>query len=220
MLLYHSDKLYNLFSAGQKWRDLRVKLSPTFTSGKLKGMLPNILNSGHVLDEFLTKNLQQGVDVFEFRDLMARFNTNIISSVAFGIDNDCINEPNHIFRRIGAKIFETTLLNGFKFLIAFLLPSIFHKIKLKIVDPEVENFIFSIVKQTIEHREQKNLSRNDFMQLMIQLKNDGFVSVDQNEKPDVEIAQTSLKKLTIDQLAANTFIFFVAGKSKSIKSIV
>lgn len=183
-------------------------------------MLPNILNSGHVLDEFLTKNLQQGVDVFEFRDLMARFNTNIISSVAFGIDNDCINEPNHIFRRIGAKIFETTLLNGFKFLIAFLLPSIFHKIKLKIVDPEVENFIFSIVKQTIEHREQKNLSRNDFMQLMIQLKNDGFVSVDQNEKPDVEIAQTSLKKLTIDQLAANTFIFFVAGKSKSIKSIV
>lgn len=77
-------------------------------------MFSIIRNCGHVLNDYLELNLKNGVDVFEFRDLMARFNTNIISSVAFGIDNDCINEPDHIFRRMGAKFFETSFSNGIR----------------------------------------------------------------------------------------------------------
>lgn len=57
---------------GQKWRDLRVKLSPTFTSGKLKGMFPVIKSCGQTLDDYLEKQVAAGNDVFEFRDLMAR----------------------------------------------------------------------------------------------------------------------------------------------------
>jgi cytochrome P450 family 6 len=45
---YENDPMLgNLFSlTGEKWRDLRVTLSPTFTSGKLKKMFPLIKDCG------------------------------------------------------------------------------------------------------------------------------------------------------------------------------
>jgi cytochrome P450 family 6 len=201
----------HLFSVqGQKWRDLRVKLSPTFTSGKLKTMFPIIRDCGKVLEDYLVKNVKNGVDVFEFRDLMARFNTNIISSVAFGIENDCINEPDHIFRKMGAKIFDPSIKNGLRAVFSFFAHQLFYKVNLKSVDKDVEEFIFSIVKQNVELREKGKYTRNDFMQLLVQLKNQGYVSAD-SEK-DTENGSKESKKLDLNSLAAQVFVFFIAGK--------
>ena len=77
-------------------------------------MLPVIRDCGQVLQDYIAKNIMTETKVFEFRDLTARYTTNVISSVAFGIDNDCINEPDHIFRRMGAKFFEPSLWNGIR----------------------------------------------------------------------------------------------------------
>lgn len=216
---FHVDEVHDpltghLFSlSGQKWRDLRVKLSPTFTSGKLKGMFPIIKNCGQVLQEYLVKNVKEGKDEIEFRDLMARYTTNIISSVAFGIDNDCINDPEHIFRKMGAKIFEPSLKQGITDLIAVFVPKVFKYIPIKSVEPDIEEFIFSIVKQTIDYREKNNFSRNDFMQLMIQLKNQGYVSADKESSDEKVESKGDVKKMTINEIAAQVFIFFVAGES-------
>lgn len=207
--------LFNL--AGQKWRDLRVKLSPTFTSGKLKGMFPVIKGVGQVLEDYLVNNVKNGVDVFEFRDLLSRFNTSIISSTAFGIDNDCINEPDHIFRKMGAKNFEATWRTDMRNLLALFAPKLIKLIKFKMIEPDVNEFIFSIVKQTVEYREQKNFSRNDFMQLLIQLKNEGYVSVDKGEK-DLKETTPEVKKLSLNDLAAQVFVFFIAGRLCNFKT--
>jgi cytochrome P450 family 6 len=175
-------------------------------------MFPIIKNCGQGLEDYLVTNFNNGVDVFEFRDLLARFSTNIISSVAFGIENDCINEPDHIFRKMGAKFFEPNFKNGIRGMIQLLIPSMFYKLKQKSLDDDIEEFMFSIVKQTVEYREQKNFSRNDFMQLLIQLKNQGYVSVDSKiESAKIESEAT---KLTIGELAAQCFVFFIAGKTK------
>lgn len=195
--------LFNL--PGQQWRDMRVKLSPTFTSGKLKGMFPVIKTCGETLNCYLKKSVENGVDVFEFRDLMARFNTNIISSVAFGIDNDCINDPDHIFRKMGAKLFEANWRSRTRDLIAAFAPILFHYLPFKITDPEVEDFMLSIVKQTVEYRKEQNFSRNDFMQSLIQLMEGGYVSVDGTDDREV-------KKLCLNDAAAQAFAFFQAGE--------
>lgn len=175
-------------------------------------MFPIIKNCGQVLEDYLVANFNNGVNVFEFRDLLARFSTNIISSVAFGIENDCINEPDHIFRRMGAKFFEPNLRNGVRKTIQLLIPNMFYKLKQKSMDDDIEEFMFSIVKQTVEYREQKNFSRNDFMQLLIQLKNQGYVSVD--SKTENVSSGTEAMKLTISEIAAQCFVFFAAGKMK------
>lgn len=214
--LQHDALQNHLFHVpGQKWRDLRVKLSPTFTSGKLKGMFSVIQDCGKVLQEYLVKNVENGTDIFEFRDLFARLNTSIISSVAFGIENDCVNEPDHIFRRMGAKNFEVNKRVMFRNMILFFVPQIIKYIKFKITDPQVEEFVYTVVKQTIEYREKNNIERNDFMQLLIQLKDKGYVSVDKDDST-TDKTDHDMKKLSFDDLAANVFVFFQAGESLTL----
>lgn len=204
----------HLFSlSGQTWRDLRAKLSPTFTSGKLKGMFPIIRDCAKVMEDYLSKHAKTGEFKIDAKEIFARLTTNIISSVAFGIDSDCINDPDNLFRRMGVKMMAPNWKSALRQFFALMMPNI-RKYLLFLpflrIDQEINDFIFSIVNQTIEHREKNNVSRNDFMQLMLQLKNQGYVSVDKKSKDD-ENTSRDLKKLTINQIAAQAFVFFIGG---------
>ena len=57
--------------SGDKWRTLRAKLSPTFTSGKLKHMFPLLKDIGdeliHVTNEYFMVS-----NIIEMKDLIAR----------------------------------------------------------------------------------------------------------------------------------------------------
>jgi cytochrome P450 family 6 len=211
----------HLFSlGGQKWRDLRVKLSPTFTSGKLKGMFPVMIDCAKVLENYIEKQVKSKNYVIDVRDLAARFTTNIISSVAFGIEIDCINEPNHIFRVMGRKIFELNFKNGLRGLRTFCFPNSKIFKKLKNFDEDVEKFFTDLVRDTIDYREKNDIKRNDFMQLMIQLKNEGYKSVDRaDEKKDDDAFEyfkdkslSGSQKITFEELCAQAFVFYIAGK--------
>lgn len=94
----------HLFSLnGDKWKNLRVKLTPTFTSGKLKSMFPTIIGCGTKLQNYMDK-MAQNEGVCEIREIAARFTTDIIASVGFGIDINCIDNPDTEFRRYGRKV--------------------------------------------------------------------------------------------------------------------
>lgn len=208
----------NLFGlTGQKWRDLRVKLSPTFTSGKLKGMYPTIRDCAKVMQDYMEKNVISRNDIFDIRDLLARFTTNVISSVAFGIENDCINDRENVFRKMGMKAFESSYKLMIRNLLVVFLPKVMKFLKIKQTVQEVEDFIMSVVKQSIEYREKnKDFVRKDFMELMIQLKNQGYLSVDKDEEEDILEKENGKegdrKKLTFNEVAAQVFLFFIAGK--------
>lgn len=63
---------------------------------------------------------------------------------------------------------------------------------IKMMNPEEETFFLNMVGDTVEYRKKNNYVRNDFMQLLIDLHNDN---------PD----------FTREQIAAQAFLFFVAG---------
>ncbi|CAG9801671.1 unnamed protein product [Chironomus riparius] len=203
--------LFNL--EGQKWRDLRVKLSPTFTSGKLKTMFPTIRSCVKTLEDYLIKSVQNGKNVLNMRDLMARYTTNVISSVAFGIDNDSINDPNNIFRKMGLKIFQVSIKQALIQTLLFFAPALVVKARIKLIPKDLEDFFMTIVKQTIDHREaSKENERKDFMQLMIQLKNQGYLSADKDDDENKKSNNSEdVKKLTFNEIAAQAFLFFAAG---------
>lgn len=197
-----SEQLF--FQGGETWRRLRAKLTPAFTSGKLKAMLPIVSKNGKILQDYIKENLNEGKHLFELRDLVARLNTNIITNVAYGIEVDTINDPKHIMRQMGVKVFEPNTVAGLRFFTAFFTPLVNRLFKFKFVNDETENFFKKIIGENVEYREQNDYHRNDLMQTLIQLKNDGFTTGDK--------ADCDRKKITRDDVFAQSFGFYLGGK--------
>lgn len=210
----HSNEEYdplsgNLFSlAGPKWRYMRGKLSPTFTSGKLKAMFSTLIDCGGTLQNYLEKLVNNG-EMLDVREISASHATNVIASVAFGIDCDAINNPNNEFRICGRKFFESSFWNNLRIAMVFIAPKMMNFFRIKSVAQDVETFLSSVVKQNLEYREKNNVSRKDFFQLLIQIRETGTVQLD--DQWNVITANKTQKTLTINEMTAQSFVFFVAG---------
>ena len=166
----------HLFSLkGNKWKNLRSNLSPLFSPGKLKKMFPTFLDCAVNLENHVEKCATSGNNVIEIRDLLARYTTDIIASVAFGIDNFSIDERDNEFRKMGAKVFAPSVKSGLRALMTFLMPKLNKYIGIKCADRDVEQFIFKIVKETIDYREKSGHQRNDFMQVNYIIVKFGFL---------------------------------------------
>lgn len=73
---------------GPEWRERRVKLSPIFTSGKMKLMFDIVDEIGGRLIKVIDNDLKSS-NVIEMRVLAAKYTSDVIGNVAFGIDCKC-----------------------------------------------------------------------------------------------------------------------------------
>lgn len=200
-----------LFLNGEKWRNLRTKLSPAFTSGKLKAMFSGLIDCGQSLQMHVGQMADKKQSI-EVRDIFARYSTNVIASVAFGIDIDCIREPNCDFREYGKKIFEMSFSNGIRNALSFLSPSLLELLNVRITDKSIQDFMTAVVHENLKLREANNIVRRDFFQLLIQLRNTGNISQNDDEwKTNNDADNKNGKCLSLDEMTAQSFIFFAAG---------
>lgn len=211
----HSDEKRDPLSAhlfalnGEQWKNLRMKLSPTFTSGKMKAMFSTLVDCGVPLEKYL-ESIANGERITDMREIAARFSTNVIASVAFGNDINCIDNPNTSFRRYGRKVFDLNVKNGIRFFLFNMAPSIMKLLRIRTQDRDVEDFMRSVVEKTLNVREKANVVRKDFFQLLVQLRNTGNVQLD-DQWETVISNDEKFKALTIDQVTAHAFVFFLAG---------
>ncbi|KAI2473941.1 hypothetical protein C4B38_000036 [Diabrotica virgifera virgifera] len=196
---------------------------PRMCIGKMKMMFPTMVACTQGLNEMLKDHasIQDAVDI---KDLIARFTTDIIGSAAFGIDCNSLQDPNSDFRQFGKQVFEVTFWKRLKRLISTNLPKwLLDLIRLKMVDQALEDFFMGIVRSTIKFREQNNVYRRDFLHLMLQLKNKGKVTEDKDFKPVDEGLETTRENddnfLTFNEVAAQCFVFFIAGFETSSTTI-
>jgi len=170
----------HLFSlGGSSWRNLRVKLTPTFTSGKMKMMFQTLVDCGHELSSILEK-CASNEEVIEVKDILARYSTDIIASCAFGIQCNCLKNPDAEFRQWGRKFFAPSFRNAITGVLSQLFPSVLSVLRLNPIDAKVSKYFRNMVEDTVNYRESNNVTRNDFMQLLIHIKNK--VNVDEKKE--------------------------------------
>lgn len=190
---------------GKKWRNLRVKLTPTFTSGKIKQIFMILKECG---EEF-TKNLEskaQTKDSIEIKDMFARYSTDIIMSTAFGIKSNCIEQPDNEFRYWGKKVFEEKPLWNALLMFA---PQIMDFFSIPFTDRGVTKFFTKMFRDNVKYRQTHNVVRYDFMNLLIQLMEKGYVEPD--DEKDITSISSNVNKLTMSEAAAQAYVFFLAG---------
>jgi cytochrome P450 family 6 len=171
--------------SGTKWRNLRVRFTPLFTTLKMKMMLGAVVECGKNLQNCLQKPASNG-ETIEIKDYLARYSTDVISSCAFGIQCNCLKNPEAEFRKWGRKVFEPNMKQRITSMLQVVCPSLVYILKLSLFPKDVCNNFRRMVRETVEYRETNNVQRQDFMQLMIQLKNKTLV-VDEGE--DLELLQ-------------------------------
>lgn len=159
--------------SGEKWRKLRTKFTPTFTTGKMRYMYSTITEVGDRLVEKMKNVTESDGSVVEIKNYWARYTTDIIGSCAFGIECNTLNDKNALFREMGRKVFEEPKRGMAHQLLINESQKLANFIGLKQTRDDVSEFFLNIVKDTISYRELSSDDRKDFMNLLIQLKNDG-----------------------------------------------
>lgn len=199
---------------GAKWRQLRAKLTPTFTSGKIKMMFDILEECGKELDK-VTMKYAENNEPIDIKEIVARFTTDIIGSCAFGIECNSLKDSDSVFRYYGKKVFEGTFIQNLVALVNNTWPELLDYIKLRTVPKDISDFFINLVTQTVGYREKNNITRKDFLQLMIELKNKPLT----NENGEIKDGDKREENLTINELAAQAFVFFVAGYETSSTTV-
>ncbi|XP_005184185.2 cytochrome P450 6d3-like [Musca domestica] len=216
----------NLFSLkGQSWHNMRTKLSPSFSSGKLKAMFETVDEVGNKMIEHILQQFEGGRQKvsLDIKDITTTYAIDIIGSVIFGLDINSFKNPNNEFRLISDRIFKTNnthVIHRIRNVMNFMCPPIARFLALfGTLDPITAD-LREIVKRTIEYREKHGVVRKDLLQLLLQLRNSGQISEDDNAATwRVETVAENLKSLSIDTITGNLLLFYIAGSETTSSTI-
>jgi len=119
---------------------------------------------------------------------MARYTTDVIGRCAFGTECNSLKNPKAEFREVGRRLFQNNKrsIRWRVFKMTYLSSLAKLGLPVRVVHPDIT--------KTVDLREREQIRRNDFMDLLLDLKR-----------------QENGIGLTVEQLAAQAFVFFVAG---------
>lgn len=132
-----------------------------------------------------------------------RFTTDVVGSTAFGIDINSLKNPDNEMFDVSKKMIDSFNFRNVGMLFKQTFQDLSRQLRLPLFPRECTDYFMSLVSQTVKDREQNGAKRNDFLQLLLQLKNKGFLDGEDGEK--------EVEKMTFNEMAAQAFIFFFAG---------
>uniref|UniRef100_A0AAG5DT78 Cytochrome P450 n=1 Tax=Anopheles atroparvus TaxID=41427 RepID=A0AAG5DT78_ANOAO len=184
------------------WKQLRGLLSPSVTSAKLKRMERFIEKVGDdmVASLDVLPKVRPNARETEFKELCARFTTDVIASTFFGMQANSLKDEASEFRYYGRKIFEYGPARGMTMASFFFMPELVPYLRLKLFPRDTEAFLKTVIQQEIARREQNNENRGDFIDSMIALKNN-----------NATIGVTEKIPLQGDILVAQAATFYMAS---------
>ncbi|CAG9806321.1 unnamed protein product [Chironomus riparius] len=191
---------------GDRWKFIRKRLRPAFTSQRLISMYSKISRLGCKLVESIEKSTKSEKVSIDIKNVATRFTIDIISSVAFGMDSETLNDKNEELLDMFKEVIGANRPNVVKFLILSAFPNLAKILKIRLFSDKLSDFFAKEVGGNIKVRERISENPNDFLSFLIKLKNTASSS-------------RKTRKLTLDECLAQAFLFFFAGSDTSSTTI-
>lgn len=161
---------------GNQWKVMRNKISPVFTSGKLKLMHDQISECSGQMMANVTQALRSNADCIEVRNELGKYSTDVIGTCAFGLQLNAINDERSEFREHGKSVFRPSLLVLVRDLAWMVSPALRKMLPINDFAQDTIDFFVSAFTDTMRYRERNGITRNDVMQTLIQARTDLVVN--------------------------------------------
>ncbi|KAM4619510.1 thromboxane-A synthase isoform 3-T5 [Polymixia lowei] len=233
-----------LMLRNEQWRRVRSILTPSFSSAKMKEMVPLINTAIDALMNNLNGYAESG-EAFDIHRCFGCFTMDVIASVAFGTQLDSQNDPDDPFVRHAEMFFSFNFFRpimiifiAFPFIMAPLVGLIPNKRR-----DEMNTFFTSCIQKIIKQRDElpPEQRRRDFLQLMLDVRSSTeCVSLEhfdvvnhadelahshrRSERDDEHQGESSARRpqkrmMTEDEIVGQVFIFLLAGYETSSNTL-
>ncbi|KAJ8668192.1 hypothetical protein QAD02_009855 [Eretmocerus hayati] len=163
----------NLFSLkGDRWKEVRKTVSPSFTTAKLKSLFDLIAECSKDFVQYFVDHPEVARS-FEAKDAFTRYATDVIGTSAFGVKvNSMKDRDNGLFvsGQLATKftfqsLVKTELLRNF--------PHLMRHLGATFLPRTADAFFKKLISDTLRLRRETGLSRPDMVQLMMQAIENG-----------------------------------------------
>ncbi|KAM8861847.1 thromboxane-A synthase [Synchiropus picturatus] len=215
-----------LMLRNERWKRVRSILTPSFSSAKMKEMVPLIDTAISALMKNLDVYAESG-DAFDIHKCFGCFTMDVIASVAFATQVDSQNNPDDPFVRHAQMFFSFSFFRPMMLLfVAFpqLAAPLVKLLPNKRRD-QMNNFFIHSIQRIIKQREEQppEERRRDFLQLMLDAQTSQEY-VDQMEQLTSSNRADSprgpqKKMITEDEIVGQAFVFLLAGYETSSNTL-
>merc|ERR1719419_1695110 len=165
-------------------------MTPVFTSGKLRGMVPLIDQVGDKLVEYVKCN--RHAEEIELKQLFSMYGMEVIATTGLGFESNIFSDPESIFKDKVEKLNGTGKyvnqgLTSLRLFFMSSLPKVSQWLKLGLIEKDVLEFFVNICKSQLDRR-QRGLDpkRNDFLDVMLEGLKTPIKSVASEEQSDID----------------------------------
>ncbi|XP_051167208.1 uncharacterized protein LOC127285301 [Leptopilina boulardi] len=188
------------------WKYIRQKFTGLFTTGKMKSMVNNVKEVGDDLNDYLDSlHLEGSGKSINIKDIAGKFTTDLIGQAAFGLKLNSLKNPNAEFRQFGKAMFGTyNFKRAIELATVWLAPDYTNLFGFRFFLESAANFLRTAFRDILDERIKSKLKRNDFIDLMIQLRDN------ENNNPE-----SNGFKFEGDNILAQALIIYTAGYDTS-----
>ena len=158
-----SCHLFNL--EGDQWRYIRTKLTPAFTSSKLKIVYQHIDHFSEQLIEHLEKEMKK-TEIIDIYSELVNFTMDATGSCAFGIEVNAMTDVDSVISKMGHRVIEANGNTLFEMLNS-ISPRLPKLLNMSIFSEDVARFFKDIIQQIIHYRDENHINKKDVMQLLM-----------------------------------------------------
>ncbi|RWS21994.1 cytochrome P450 3A8-like protein [Leptotrombidium deliense] len=224
-----------------KWKEMRTIIRQAFTASKLKSSIGIMDDTVNGFIASIDKFVDEGTQEFDIYPLFQGLTLETIGRSAFGITTDAQTNPNDPFLLASKAFFNNNLTSHLLSTLSICFPEfeiVLYPLRriTGILFPGHYGYLMGMSAAIVQARKSnENLRRKDLLQAMLDAKVNvkDLYSVDENsltintdmnagEKDETKVVddkEMSYKKMTVNEVVANTTLFFEAGYETTSTSL-